>query len=118
MDERFFKRIVSKPPVLFPWVALFHLVMLCYGVWNFREFPFPSVYWIPNLWLLAFFVCWLFVCDLRKWAAWGYIALTALSLLLRYLLKYESEVVVYTPTFPIVFILFSFFILFYFRRFN
>lgn len=116
MQDNFIKRIINKPPILFPWVALFHLFILGYSAWNFRDFPFPSQEWMPVLWLLVYFVLWLLVCDLKKWAGMVYVLLTALNIGLHYLLKHPSDVAVYTPPFLIIYILFSFFILFYYRR--
>jgi hypothetical protein len=118
MKESFFKRILTKPPIVFPFVALFHLLILCYSIWNYKEFPFPSVYWIPVLWLLLYSFFWLFVCDQKRWAAFGYLGLTVINIALHYFLKFESERSVYTPSFLLIYILFSFFILFYFKRIN
>lgn len=116
MSETFLKRIFTKPPILFPLVALFHLMMLCYSIWNYKEFSFPSVYWLPSLWLLIYLISWLFICDLKRWAALLYIALTILNVLLHYILKYQSEVSIYTAPFFVIYILFSFFALFYYRK--
>ncbi|HTM65187.1 MAG TPA: hypothetical protein VL093_02625 [Flavipsychrobacter sp.] len=116
MQKNLLIRISTKPPVIFPFVALFHLLILCYTIWNYKEFPFPSVYWIPVLWLLLYSFFWLFVCDLKRWAALGYLGLTVLNIALHYFLKFESERSVYTPSFLLLYVFFSFFILFYFRR--
>lgn len=118
ISESFLKRIVTKPPVLFPLVALFHLLMLAYSAWSYAEFPFPSVYWIPVLWLLLYFLSWFFVCDFRRWAAFSYIGLTILNIVLHYTLKFESEIAIYTPPFLLVYVVFSVFVLVYFRRFS
>lgn len=101
---------------MFPWVALFHLMMLVYSIWNYKEFPFPSVYWLPTLWQAAYFFCWLFVCDMRRWAGLSYIGLTAINIILHYALSYKSEIAIFTPPFLLIYILFSFFILVYYRR--
>jgi len=111
-------RIITKSPVLFPLVTLFHLLMLAYSIWNYKEFPFPSVYWIPVFWLLAYGISWFFVSDMRRWAAWIYLALTSLNILLHYALPFQSEVAIYTPPFLLLYVLFSFFVLAYYRRFR
>ncbi len=118
MDIEFIKRIISKPPLIFPWVALFHLFMLGFNIWVFREFPFPSIYWLGVLWIFLNTVFWIFLCDLRRWAAYGYIALTALNLILHFTLKSSTDIDIYTNILFPVDILFCFFILFYFKRFS
>lgn len=116
-EKNFFRRILSKPPFIFPWVALFHLLMLIIITAGNTEFSFPSEAWIAPFWLLLFTISWIFVCDLRRWAALLYILLTMLNLILHFSLKYQSEVFVYTAPFFLIYILFSFFILVYFRKF-
>ncbi len=117
MRRSFLGRIMTKPPMLFPWVALFHLLMFLYSLWNYKEFPFPSEYWTPVLWLALYCFTWLFVCDLKRLAAFVYIGLTIVHILLQYFLRFESEVALYTPPMVWMYILFSFFILAFFRRF-
>ena len=118
MSEPFIKRVWTKPPILFPLVALFHLLMLFYSIWNYREFPFPSESWISTAWILSYTICWIFICDLRHWALLTYIGLTALSVILQFTLKFRSEVDLYTPTFYIIYILFCVFLVFYYKKFR
>lgn len=117
MKGHFLGRIISRPPVLFPAVALFHVLIFSYSLWNYSDFEFPSIYWTPVAWLLAYTLLWLFVCDLRRWAALGYLGLTTLHILLHFALS-ASEAATFTPSFMLVYILFSFFILFYYRIFH
>jgi hypothetical protein len=117
-ESSFLKRILRKPPLVFPWILLFHLFILCYTIWSYSEFPFPSEAWIAPLWLLVYTLCWLFVCDLRKWAAIAYLLLTMINMALSFFLKNATDLAVYTPPFLLIYILFSFFILFYFKRFR
>jgi len=116
--KAFIKDITHKPPYLFPWVALFHLVMLFYSIWNFRTEPFPSLGWIQPLWMLGYTVFWFFVCDMRKWAAYGYLGLTMLNLILYFSLKNSLDSALYVSSLFLVDVFFSFFILFFFRRFE
>jgi len=116
MENFFLKRIISKPPVFFPWVALFHFFILAYSIWSYAEFPFPSEYWIPSLWLLVYTTCWLFLCDLKRWAAWLYGGLTILNICLHYALKYQSDIAIYTPPFLVLYILFSVLVLLYYKK--
>jgi hypothetical protein len=116
--QNFFKRIIRKPPVLFPLVALFHFIWLGYSIWNYSSEPFPSAAWIQPLWILAYAVSWLFVCDMKKWAALVYIGLTMLNLVLRFVLKSPTDLSNFTDTLFPIDVLFSFFLLFYYRQFE
>src|SRR5690242_18532794 len=87
MNDSFFKRIFKKPPILFPLVALFHIAMLLFSIWNYSTEPFLSIAWVQPLWMLLYSLSWLFVCDMKRWAAYVYIALTTLNLMLRMALK-------------------------------
>lgn len=105
--------------MLFPWVALFHLVLCCISIWIYRTEPFPSVGWLQPLWIVASTVVWVFICDMKRWAAYSYVFLTSLSLLLRFLLKMDvTEISLYSSALFPMDVIFSFFVLYYFRRFN
>jgi hypothetical protein len=116
MSDSFIKRIIKKPPFIFPWVALFHLFMLLFTVWSNILSPFPSSDWIEVGWILGLTTSWIFVCDLKKWAAISYVLLAVANTALHYLLP--SMVATYTFSFFEPTLLFSFFILFYFRAFG
>lgn len=108
----------KKTPILFLAVALFHLLMLGHSIWMYSDFSFPSIYWIPVLWLLVYLISWLFICRMRRRAAWLYLGLTSVNILLHYTLSYQSEIALYTPPFLLVYIIFCFFILVYYKRFT
>jgi len=117
-DIRTFARdIIKKPPVIFPWVALFHFVMLVYQLWLYHDSPFPSIDWLQPGWMLAYTMLWLFVCDMRKWAALSYIAISMLNLLL-YLNVMGVQLNIYSSPIYLIDILFSFFLLFFYKRFE
>jgi hypothetical protein len=68
--------------------------------------------------MLCYTVSWIFICDMKRWAALVYIALTTINLMLRFLVK--SPVILNDLTdvlFPAD-VLFSFFLMFYFRQFE
>ncbi|MBS1588791.1 MAG: hypothetical protein JST52_04175 [Bacteroidetes bacterium] len=113
----FFIRIITKPPMFFPFVALFHLFMLSYGIWMYRDWPVFSIDWLSNAWLLTYFIVWIFVCDFQRWAANIYLALTVFNILLYYLLPSYNRVL-FTPPFLPVYILFSFLLLWFYRKFG
>lgn len=71
--------LVKKPPILFPMVGGFHLLWL---VWTFITdigMPFPDLIWLEVLWMAAYTFFWLAVCDMKRWAAVGYITVTLLN---------------------------------------
>jgi len=110
--------IVRKPPALFPYVALFHLFLLVYITWLYHAEPFPSVSWLQPLWMLGYTICWLFVCDLRKWAAYGYLLLTAVNLSLQFFVHDPVQKDLLVSPLLLIDVAFCFFVLFFFRRFR
>ncbi len=118
MEESFFKRIWQRPPVVFPLVALFHVVLFLYYVWIFRSEPFPSEGWVVPGILLLYTISWVFVCDYRRWASFAYIGLTTISIVLRFTLADYTDRELYADTLFPADILFTFFIMFYYKRFK
>lgn len=112
----FLQRFIQKPPVLFPLVALFHIAMLGYGLYSYSTEPFPSLIWVQPLWLLLYTFSWVFVCDMKRWAAIAYVLLTVLNLSLRFLLTSSIDINNFTDALFPADILFSFLALFYYRQ--
>lgn len=104
--------------MVFPWVALFHLLVLVFNIWQSMDLPFPSLYWVDSLLLLLYLIAWLFVCDLRRWAAYAYLALVSINILIRVLSASQTDLAMYTNTFFPLDIVFAFFVLAYFKRFD
>jgi len=113
--KTFVRDLIKKPPQLFPLVALFHIAMLIYTVWNDIS---GSYEWIQILWVLGYTFFWLFICDMRKWAAIGYLILTVTDVILRFTLKSPTSLDLYVSDMFILDVLFSFFVLFYYKRFD
>ena len=71
------------------------------------------------LWITGFTFFWIFICDLRKWDRWGYLAMNIIDILLYAMFKSEpfhaSHYV--SSMFPID-VLFSFFVLFFYKKFE
>lgn len=110
------QRFIKKPPVLFPLVALFHIAMLAYSIYNYSDEPFPSKGWLQPLWMLCYTISWIFCCDMKRWAGLAYIGLTSLNLGLLYFAKSHHALQYYTgPFFPMD-VVFTFFVMFYFRQ--
>lgn len=77
-------------PIAFPIIAVSHVGWLLWRVWEFRTEPLSDKIWLQVVWLLIYTVCWIQLTRGRKWAANGYILLTALNLVLRFTLTNES----------------------------
>lgn len=114
MTNSFLKRIFTKPPLLFPMVALFHMGILVYNIYIYAAEPL----WIQLLWLLLYTVSWIFVCDLRRWASVVYMGLTTLNLLLRFILESPTDLSNFTDAMFPADVLFTFFLMFYFKKFE
>ena len=83
----FVRDLIKKPPQLFPLAALFHIVMLVIIICS--DIGYTSL-WLHILWMLGYTVFWIFICDMKKWAALGYLALTTINLVLRFTLKPDN----------------------------
>jgi hypothetical protein len=118
MEDSFFRRIIRRQPVLFPIAALFLVLMTVIAAVTLYPTPLFQRDWLRPLSMLLFTITWLFVCDLRKWAATGFILLTMLALGLQYFSLPDSPGRIFASgLFPLDMIL-SIFILVYFKRFR
>ncbi len=118
MIKRFFK----KSPIVFPLVAIFHVLVTMHAVWLFFKIPYDDGLdrgrLIDILTMMLLSVLWFFLTDLRKWAAISYVLLVIASVALHYftsLLGEKGSLV--SPFFPAS-LLFCFFILVYFKKFE
>lgn len=119
----FLRDIIRKPPGAFPYIALFHLLMVGFVLIFWWGAPI-SFYYIELGWTIGFTVCWLYICDLRRWAAYGYIGLTVANIVL-YAISISKEPFAqrafqqkYISALLIPALIFCFFVLFFFRRIN
>jgi hypothetical protein len=123
MDEprqNILRRIWDGLPVLFPLVALFHLLLLGYNVISFARQDLLDTIIASGtcVELLLYTLLWVAVCDRWRWAAIGYIVLTAANLLLQFLNPPASNWrLVSDALFPFD-VLMCFFLLFYYKRFR
>ena len=113
----FFSDIFQKPPVLFPLVALFHIVCLLASLWSLVQLPSSATY-IAATWMGAYTFFWIGVTDLRKWGAIGYIGTTVVSIVVWYMAYANGHKALDGSPLFIIDILFCFFVLFYFKRFR
>lgn len=111
-----YKRIWQKPPMAFPWIAVGHVAYLVYLVVDAIVDPVGTLMLVQPLYMLLYTIAWLFVCDMKKWAAYAYVGLTTLNLLLRMALTAEIDKAYFTDVIFPADVLFCFFVLFYFKR--
>lgn len=112
------QRILQKPPVAFPLIALFHFVYTGYLVYdNITEWVGAAML-VQPLYMLLYAIAWLFICDFRKWAVYAYTGLTMLNLALRYLLVSDVDKAYYTDVIFPADIVFSMLVFIYFKRFD
>lgn len=98
---------------MFPLVALFHLIIL-----GIEAFTFEPLLWAQLVWKLLYTISWLFICDLKKWAGFAYIALTTANLFMRWLMTNPSMVNNYTDALFPADVAFTLFVIFYFKKFE
>lgn len=118
--KTFIKDISTKPPLLFPLVALFHVLATLYIVWDVSDAPWPGMEWLNPLWMLAYTICWIAASDLRKWGGISYIILTVADLAILFAtnsLNTGRADLYSSPLFPLD-VIFCFFVLFYYKRFQ
>lgn len=114
----FLKDVTRKPPHMMPFVALAHVLWLLWTIWGLRYISVASIEWVQALWLIGYTVTWIAACDLRKWGALGYMLLTLLNVCLFLLLKNINDRELYMSNLFILDGLFSFFLLFFYKRFR
>jgi hypothetical protein len=122
MSTRTFKQYLSditrKPLILFPLVALAHILWLLWIVWGNRHVPIYDIEWLQAAWMLGYTIFWIGACDYRKWGALGYIVLTLLNMILFVAVKNINLRELYMSPIFLLDDLFSFFLLFFFKRFD
>jgi hypothetical protein len=118
MSESFLKKLISRPPILFPLAALFHLLITASAVISLYPIPLNQRDWLRPLAMLLFTALSLALCFMRKWAAMSYTGLSILCLAMLYFGGDDTPVQIFgRSAFPFNLIL-SFFILLLFKRFR
>jgi len=114
------RRFWQDLPVLFPLVAIAHIVWLGFALFDFgRQGVLDTFIGAGNcLILLLYAVLWIAVCDRRRWAAIGYLTLTAVNLCLQFFSAQHSDWrYVSDALFPFD-LLMCVFLLYYYKRFR
>ncbi len=115
--KTFLKDIITLPPVLFPCVALFHVLWLVWATVTCVQQPGQATM-LNALWMLGYTVAWFGVADQKKWGAFGYIGVTVVNIMIYLSFKNPLERDQYMSSIFLIDVLFCFFILFYFKRFR
>ena len=118
MNESLFKRLITKPPILFPLAALFHIVICLSAIVSLYPTELSQKEWARPGGMLLFSILSVFLCGMKKWAAIAYVLMSMLSLAIIYLHPNLSALLLFADSiFPFNVIL-SFFILLLFKRFK
>ncbi len=112
--SQFIDKYIKQPPVLFPLVALFHIGMLVFCIYNAASEPMSSLIWLQPLWMLGYTVSWIMVCSMQRWAAYTYVAITTLSLGVHFFAKND----LYVSSLFLIDVLFAMIVMAYIKRFN
>jgi len=112
---QFVRDVFKKPPVIMPYVALAHIFWLLWTVWMCVTGSF-ALLWLQVGWMIAYTVCWVAACDLRRWGAVGYILLTVLNTTIFLVVKSVYTRDIYTSNLFLLDALFSFYLVFFYRR--
>ncbi len=118
MSAPFYKRIWQKPPIAFPLIGLAHVVYLVYLVYDAIAEPVGGMILAQPLIMLLYTASWLFVCDMKKWAAITYMALTTVNLWMRFMLDDEMSRVYFTDVLFPADIVFTIISMLYFKKFD
>ncbi len=113
-------RFFRSMPIFFPLIALFHLGQTAFESYNYLgDYSVSTVYWLRPLVLLLYTVLWIATCFRQRWGGIAYIALTIANVVL-YL--FGPDIVIKRAIGDLLFVpipvnlLFSFLLLFYFRK--
>lgn len=100
--------------MIFPLVALFHIAMLVYSIYNASTEPLSSPIWLQPLWMLAYTIPWVFICSMKKWAAYTYIAVTTISLGVHFFVKND----IYNSSLFMTDVILAMIVMAYIKKFN
>lgn len=103
---------------MFPLVAVGHLAYLLYLIYSNVTDPVDGWLWAQPIYLFAYTIAWVFCCDMKRWAALVYIALTSINLTMRFMVLDASVLNYFTDVLFPADVLFSFFLMYFFRSFK
>ncbi len=118
--QTFYDRFFRQLPIVFPLVALFHFVRIVTALLTSAEvgvLDSPICYGSCAE-LMLYAGLWVAVCDRRRWAAVGYITLTAANLLLYFFSAKDTLWHQISDALLPFDVLMCVFLLFYYKRFR
>jgi len=118
MEDSKLKQLLTRPPILFPLAALFHIIISLSAIFTLHPTPFSQRDWLRPFGMIAFTILSVLLCTMRKWTAMAYVAFSILSLALLYFSKADSPEFIFGNSFFPFNIILSFFILLLFKRFK
>ncbi|HQE11718.1 MAG TPA: hypothetical protein PLQ78_03110 [Flavipsychrobacter sp.] len=110
--------IFRQAPLLFILVAVFHIAITLFSIYLHHDLAFTFIDWQTPLLTLAYCILWVFVCTMKKWAAYSYVLLTVCSGVLQFVLVPKLELTSYDASLFPVDMVFSVIILAYFKKFS
>jgi hypothetical protein len=99
-------------------VGAFHLLWVLWVIVDLKDTGIGMHELVRLGWLIGATVFWIAACDLRKWGAGGYLLLTIVNLILFITLKSGVEKSLYMSRLFVLDDIFSFFLLFFYKRFR
>jgi hypothetical protein len=122
MSDSIFTKLVRRPPIVFPLVALFLLCMSVVEMYFFWDgSSIYKEYLFRPLLMLLYTIFWMGCCMFKKWGAIGFVTLCIVQLcLILFLPDSRFKVAVvnnFFSDYPINLGM-AFLVLFYFRRMN
>lgn len=118
MQESSFKQFISKPPILFPLAALFHIIISLSAIITLYPTPLSQRDWLRPLGMVIFSALSVWLCTMRKRSAMAYVSFSIISLGIIYLTQRDSPEFIFGNSFFPFNIILSFFILLLFKRFK
>ena len=118
MSEFSLKQLITKPPILFPLAALFHIIISISAIITLYPTPIAQRDWLRPLGMLIFSLLSVFLCTMRKWTAIAYVSFSIISLGIIYFTQRDSPEFIFGNSFFPFNIILSFFVLLLFKRFK
>jgi hypothetical protein len=113
-----FKQFFTKPPILFPLAALFHIIISLSAIVSLYPTPITQIDWARPIGMLIFSLSSITLCSMRKWSAIGYVSISIVSFALIYFSKPDTIGHFLGDSFLPFNLILSFFILLLFKKFK
>ena len=113
------RRIWLRPPVAFPLILLYHVVMLCWMVYDVIVEQLSGGILFQPFSMALYTIAWFLVTyNLKRWTGYLYLGLTTLNLAARFLITNPLDRAYYIDVLFPADIIFTFVILLYIKKFD